>query len=65
MNSNVNLIVASACVQMPSLASVSLIEDRVGLPVISSSVATTYMILKQLGLDTYVPGFGSLLSGKY
>ncbi|WP_323853291.1 Asp/Glu racemase [Xenorhabdus koppenhoeferi] len=65
LNSNVDLIVASACVQMPSLASVSLIEDRVGLPVISSSVATTYMILKQLGLDTYVPGFGSLLSGKY
>ncbi|CAM3886156.1 maleate cis-trans isomerase family protein [Xenorhabdus thuongxuanensis] len=65
LNSNVDVIVASACVQMPSLASVPLIEDRVGLPVISSSVATTYMILKQLGLDTYVPRFGSLLSGKY
>ncbi|AOM41439.1 maleate cis-trans isomerase family protein [Xenorhabdus hominickii] len=65
LNSNVDVIVASACVQMPSLASVPLIEDRVGLPVISSSVATTYMILKQLGLNTYVPRFGSLLSGKY
>ena len=58
-------IVASACVQMPSLASVQPIEDRVGLPVISSSVATTYQMLKSLGLSTEVAGFGSLLSGRY
>src|SRR3954471_1216304 len=38
----VDAIVASACVQMPSLASVQLIEDRTGLPVVSSSVSTTY-----------------------
>jgi maleate isomerase len=44
---------------------VQLIEDRIGLPVISSSIATTYQMLKQLGLATAVPGFGSLLSGKY
>ena len=50
---------------MPSLASIQAIEDRVGMPVISSSVATTYMMLKSLGLKTYAPGFGSLLSGKY
>lgn len=61
----VDAIVASACVQMPSLGSIQLIEDRTGLPVISSSVATTYMMLKQLGLTTAVPGFGSLLSGKF
>lgn len=61
----VDAIVASACVQMPSLASIQAIEDRTGLPVISSSVATTYMMLKQLGLKTAIPGFGSLLSGKY
>lgn len=61
----VDAIVASACVQMPSLASIQPIEDRTGLPVISSSVATTYMMLKQLGLKTAIPGFGSLLSGKY
>lgn len=61
----VDAIVASACVQMPSLASIQPIEDRVGLPVISSSVATTYMMLKRLGLKTSVPGFGSLLSGAY
>jgi maleate isomerase len=61
----VDAIVASACVQMPSLASIQAIEDRTGLPVISSSVATSYMMLKRLGLETAVPGFGSLLSGKY
>lgn len=65
LNTNVDVIVASACVQMPSLPSVQLIEDRVGLPVLSSSVATTYMMLKKLGLETRVDGFGSLLSGKF
>jgi len=63
--SGVDAVVASACVQMPSLQSIQAIEDRVGLPVLSSSVATTYMMLKRLGLETCVPGFGSLLSGKY
>ncbi|MFX5760970.1 Asp/Glu racemase, partial [Acinetobacter baumannii] len=53
----VDAVVASACVQMPSLASVQAIEDRVGLPVLSSSVATTYMMLKRLELSTAVPGF--------
>lgn len=61
----VDAIVASACVQMPSLQSIQAIEDRVGMPVLSSSVATTYMMLKRLGLNTAVPGFGSLLSGRY
>ncbi len=61
----VDAVVASACVQMPSLASVQPIEDRVGLPVLSSSVATTWQMLKKLGLSTQVPGHGALLSGRY
>lgn len=61
----VDAIVASACVQMPSLASIQGIENRVGLPVVSSSVCTTYMMLKRLHLRAFVPGYGSLLSGKY
>ncbi|WP_323985689.1 maleate cis-trans isomerase family protein [Pseudomonas canadensis] len=61
----VDAIVGSACVQMPSLTSIQLIEDRTGIPTISSAVATTYMMLKRLGLKTYAPGFGSLLSGRY
>lgn len=65
LNSNVDAIVASACVQMPSLPSVQIIEDRTGVPVLSSSVATAYLMLKKLGLNTRVDGFGSLLSGQY
>jgi maleate isomerase len=61
----VDAIVASACVQMPSLPSIQPIENRTGLPVVSSSVSTAYMMLKKLGLSTRSPGFGSLLSGKY
>ena len=61
----VDAVVASACVQMPSLASIQPIEDRIGLPVVSSSVSTTFMMLKRLGLKTCAPGFGSLLSGRY
>jgi maleate isomerase len=61
----VDAIVASACVQMPSLPSIQLIEDRTGLPVLSSAVSTSYMMLKRLDLTTNVPGFGSLLSGRY
>lgn len=58
-------IVASACVQMPSLASVSLIEQASGLPVVSSAVCTTWALLKNLGLERHVPDAGALLSGRY
>jgi maleate isomerase len=61
----VDAVVASACVQMPSLASIQPIEDRIGLPVVSSAVSTTFMMLKKLGLKAHAPGFGSLLSGTY
>ena len=61
----IDVVVASACVQMPSLASVQLIENRVGLPVVSAAVCTTYMMLKKLGLKARSPGFGALLSGDY
>ena len=37
----------------------------VGVPVISSSVATTWQMLNKLGLSTRVAGFGSLLSGRH
>ena len=61
----VDVIVASACVQMPSLASIPLIEQASGLPVVSSSVCTTWSLLKHLGLERRVPGAGALLSGRY
>jgi len=62
---NCDAIVASACVQMPSLASIPAIEAASGLPVVSSAVGTTYQMLARLGLRTVVPGAGALLSGHY
>ena len=61
----VDAIVASACVQMPSLASIPLIEQASGLPVVSSAVCTTWSLLKHMGLQRSVPGAGALLSGRY
>jgi maleate isomerase len=58
-------IVASACVQMPSLESIPLIEQASGLPVVSSAVCTTWSILKELGLEPRVPQAGALLSGRF
>ncbi len=62
---NVDAIVGSACVQMPSLASIPLIEAASGLPVVSSAVCTTYQMLSKLGLKTVAPLAGTLLSGRY
>lgn len=58
-----NAIVVSACVQMPSLASIPMVEEMSGLPAVSASVCTTYRMLKALGLRTTAPGGGTLLSG--
>ena len=58
-------IVGSACVQMPSLASIPLIEQASGLPVVSSAVCTTWSLLKALGLECRAPGAGTLLAGHY
>lgn len=56
-------IVLSACVQMPSLASVQLVEEELGLPVISAATATAYETLLALGHAHAVSGAGSLLAG--
>jgi maleate isomerase len=58
-------LVLSACVQMPSLEAVQVVEDKLGLPVVSAAVCTTYQMLRKLGLSTKVPNGGELLSGKY
>lgn len=63
--SGVDAIVLSACVQMPSLPSIAKVEAMTGKPVVTAAVATTYAMLKRLGLETYVPGAGALLSGAY
>jgi maleate isomerase len=61
----VDALVLSSCVQMPSLAAIPLVEQATGLPVVSAAVCTTHQMLKKLGLSTYVPNAGSLLSGRY
>lgn len=55
-------LVLSACVQMPSLASIQPVEDAAGIPVLSSATATTYRILQELGLPPTVPNAGRLLA---
>ena len=61
----IDAIVLSACVQMPSLASVQQVENVTGIPVTTASICTTYCMLRELKLNSHVPGYGSLLSGKY
>jgi|TARA_B100001093_G_C26820115_1_gene1011528 maleate isomerase len=58
----VDAIVASACVQMPSLPAIEMIERASGLPTISAAIATTRQILQNLGLTKIAPGGGVLLS---
>jgi maleate isomerase len=60
----VDVIVASACVQMPSLASIEMIQQRSGLPVISAAVCTAFQMLQRLHLTPIIPGAGALLSGR-
>ena len=61
----VDAVVLSACVQMPSLAVIDEAERRLGLPVISAATATLFQLLRRLGLGTRVPSAGRLLSGAF
>jgi maleate isomerase len=58
-------IILSACVQMPSLAAVQAVQDRIGKPVVSAAVATTYHLLTALNLRPVVPNAGALLDGTH
>jgi maleate isomerase len=60
-----DVLVLSSCVQMPSLAAIPVVERECGRPVVSAAVCTTYQMLRKLGLKTYVPNAGELLSGRY
>ena len=62
---DVDVIVLSACVQMPSLPAIAKVEALTGKPVVTAAVATTYAMLKALELEPVVPGAGALLSGAY
>lgn len=58
-------VVLSACVQMPSLPVVPMVEALTGKPVLSAAIATTYAMLNALGLERIAPGGGALLSGAF
>ena len=60
-----DVVVVSACVQMPSLPAVQTIEDQLGIPVVSTAVCTVRRMLDHLGLEAVLPGAGALLSGRY
>lgn len=63
--SEADVVVLSACVQMPSLQAVQDVENAIGKPVITAAIATTWQMLKALDLETFVPNAGTLLSGRY
>jgi maleate isomerase len=58
---DVDAVVLSACVQMPSLAAIPAAEQRLGLPIVTAAAATSWKILRTLGLDTVAEGAGALL----
>ena len=61
--SEADVVVLSACVQMPSLPAIQVVEDALGKPVTSTAICTTRRMLDKLGLEPYVPNAGALLSG--
>lgn len=60
--SDVDALVISACVQMPSLPLVQHAEDEFGLPVLSAATAGAFTLLDRLGVPVDLPGAGRLLT---
>jgi maleate isomerase len=60
--SGVDVLVLSACVQMPSLSLIADAEQEFGLPVVSAATAGAFSILGALGLPALIPDAGHLLS---
>lgn len=58
-----DVLVASACVQMPSLPVIEALQQQTGLPTVSTAVCTVRRMLDRLGLEPVVPGAGALLAG--
>ncbi|MEU4450644.1 maleate cis-trans isomerase [Nocardioides sp. NPDC023903] len=58
---DVDALVISACVQMPSLPLVETAEQELGVPVLSAATAGAYSILRAAGLPVDIPSAGSLL----
>jgi maleate isomerase len=55
-------IVLSACVQMPSLPAIPVVERRTGLPTLSAATATAHQLLCALELEPLIADAGALLA---
>jgi maleate isomerase len=58
----VDAVVLSACVQMPSLPAIEVVEEALGLPVLSAATATARSVLLALDLPLDIAGAGRLLA---
>lgn len=58
---NVDAVILSACVQMPSLPAIQSAENKLGIPVTSAAACTVRSKLIGLGLEPIVPGCGAFL----
>ncbi|QRQ84896.1 maleate cis-trans isomerase family protein [Cupriavidus oxalaticus] len=59
---NADVVVLSACVQMPSLPAIQAAQDAIGLPVTSTAVCTVGQMLEHLDLAPIVPNAGAALA---
>ncbi|MFE6925464.1 Asp/Glu racemase [Nocardia sp. NPDC057663] len=60
----VDVVVLSACVQMPSLAAIPEVQTSLGLPVITAATATAWQILQRLGQPAIAADAGALLQSR-
>jgi maleate isomerase len=58
-----DVVVLSACVQMPSLPAIAAAERMLGIPVTSTAVCTAWKMLTLLDIEPRVENAGALLSG--
>lgn len=61
---HVDVLVASACVQMPSLAAIDALEQKIGIPVTSAAVCTAFEMMRALGIEPRSGIGGRLLQSK-
>ncbi len=59
---NADVVVLSACVQMPSLPAIQAAQDAIGIPVTSTAVCTVRQMLEHLDLAPIVPNAGAALA---
>ena len=52
-------VIASACVQMPSLSAVPGLEREFGLAVVTAATATVFELLAALGISAGIPAAGT------